>query len=135
MDQNVEEKFTSERAKAAEAEVKLSFPLVAKRGPSGRRCWFSCGEPSSRASGASRRRLIVAEGRRERALLCVRASSHRQAEKGLSVPGQLRELRRYCFQHRYRSSRSSRTGIQRHHGQATRCSGDDRLCGGVSRRD
>ena len=36
-----------------------------------------------------------------RALIYARASSHRQAEKGLSVPGQLRELRRYCSQHGY----------------------------------
>jgi len=34
-----------------------------------------------------------------RVLLYARASSHRQAEKGLSVPGQLRELRKYCSQH------------------------------------
>ena len=45
MDQNVEEKFTSERAKAAEAEVKLSFPLAAKRGPSGGRYRFYAESP------------------------------------------------------------------------------------------
>lgn len=43
----------------------------------------------------------MAKRKRMRVLLYARASSHRQAEKGLSVSGQLRELRRYCAQHGY----------------------------------
>lgn len=35
------------------------------------------------------------------AVLYVRASSERQAEKGLSIPAQLRELRSYCDKHGY----------------------------------
>lgn len=50
----------------------------------------------------------MAKERRKRAVLYARASSHRQAEKGLSVPGQLRELRRYCSQHGYEIVREFR---------------------------